>query len=85
MIVLLKNPVEIAGIVISGQNNNIFYRKGGSGQQKGGLIQPFCLQELLKGVPGMFFNDFADSIRGHMELFGNFCQFRSPVIGFDIF
>ena len=55
MIVLLKNPVEIAGIVISGQNNNIFYRKGGSGIAKGGLIQSFCLQELLKGVPGMFF------------------------------
>ena len=32
MIIFFENAVEIAGIVISGQNNNIFYRKGGSGK-----------------------------------------------------
>ena len=38
MIVLLKNPVEIAGIVISGQGNDVLDRERGGGKQESSLV-----------------------------------------------
>lgn len=85
MVIILENPVKIAGIVISGQNDDIFNGKRSGGKQEGRLVQAFYLEKLLKGMAGIFFYGFADGIRGHMQLAGNFLQLCCAVIGFDIF
>ena len=85
MIIFFKNAVEIAGIIISGQSDDILYRKGGSGKQESGLIQSFCLQKVFEGMAGIFFDNFAEGIGRHMEVLGNLRQLRRAVIGFNIF
>ena len=68
MVIILENPVKIAGIVISGQNDDIFNGKRSGGKQEGRLVQAFYLEKLLKGMAGIFFYGFADSISGHMAV-----------------
>lgn len=85
MVMLFKDAVEIAGIVITCEDNNIFDGQGGVGEQISCLVETFCLQELLECLPGVLFNNFAERIGRNMKLAGNFTQFRIAVILFDIF
>lgn len=68
MVVLFENTMKIAGVVIPGQGNDILNGKGSGGQQKSCLVEPFHLQELLEGLAGIFFHDFADGVCGHVQL-----------------
>ncbi len=84
MVIFPEDPMEIAGIIISRKSNDIFYGKRGRGKQKSRLVQALHLQELLKGMPGMFFNNFADGIGRDVKLPGYFVQSCRQIIMVNI-
>lgn len=84
MVILPENPMEIAGVIVSCQSDDVFYRKGGRGQQKGRLMEAFHLQELFEGMTGMFLDDFADGVSRDVELSGYLVQSCREVVVVDI-
>lgn len=76
--------MEVAGIIVSRQSDDVLYGQGGRGQQKSRLVQTLHLQELFKGMAGMFLDDFADGVSRDMKLPGDLLQGCRKVVMVDI-